>query len=267
MAKRKRGTTENLIERRIKEGRGTGRLSEYKPWLRIQDVASKGLSTRARGWKTGRVHHLLSLLELAYFYVLEWSLGVIDVREQFPLLPLEETLAIARSCGVRHPTDPRTKHPIVMTTDFVNTVRRGATDCDEPRTVKYKSDLLKQRTLEKLEIERRYWQARKITLKVVTEDGIHSTLAKNVEWLHSYRSLADFTDLDEFTFRQIASSVTEALKKHQGSLRSITLATDDRLGLEPGTSLSVVRHLLANRRLRVDMLKPINPGAPLMLLD
>lgn len=266
MAKRRRGMTGSSIERRIKEGRGTGRLSEYKPWLCIQDVPSKGLSTRVRGWKTRRVHHLLSLLELTYFYVLEWSLEIIDVREQFPLLPLEETLAIARSCGVRHPADPRTKYPVVMTTDFVNTVRRGATDFDEPRTVKYKSDLLKQRTLEKLEIERRYWKARKITLKVVTEDGIPLVLAKNVEWLHSYRSLADFTDLDEFTFRQVAAAATEALKSHQGSLRSITLATDDRLGLEPGTSLSVLRHLLANRRLRVDMLKPINPGARLILL-
>ncbi|MCA1636557.1 MAG: TnsA endonuclease N-terminal domain-containing protein [Acidobacteria bacterium] len=162
-----------------------GRLSEYKPWLHIQDVPSKGLSSRVRGWKTGRVHHLLSLLELTDFYVLEWSLDVTDVREQFPLLPLEETLAIAQSCGIRHPADPKTKHPVVMTTDFINTVRRGPVDFDESRTVKYKSDLLKQRTLEKLEIERRYWEARKIRLKVVTEDGIPAALAKNVEWLHS----------------------------------------------------------------------------------
>lgn len=267
MAKRNRRNTKNSIRRRVKEGRGMGRLAEYKPWLHIQDVASKGLSSRIKGWKTERVHHLLSMLETLYFYVLEWSQEVIDIREQYPLLPLEETLAIAESCGIHHPSDPRTKYPIVMTTDFVNTVCRGVTDFDEPRTVKYKTDLLKRRTLEKLEIERRYWESRKIKLKVVTEDSIPSTLAKNVEWLHSYRCLADFTDLDEFAFRRTATEVMEALKSYPGSLRSITIATDDRLGLEAGTSLSIVRYLLANRRLRVDMLKPINPSARLVLLS
>ena len=55
--------------------------------------------TRIKGWKSGRVHHLLSLLELRWFYVLDWNLEVIDVREQYPLLPLEETLAIAADRG------------------------------------------------------------------------------------------------------------------------------------------------------------------------
>jgi ABC-type multidrug transport system fused ATPase/permease subunit len=70
-------------------------------------VASQGLASRIKGWKTGRVHHLLSELETSYFYLLEWSLSVLDIREQFPLLPLEETLAIADQCGIAHPNDPR----------------------------------------------------------------------------------------------------------------------------------------------------------------
>lgn len=268
MAKRKRMTNQKSINKRIKEGRGIGRLANYKPWLHIQDVPSKGLSARIKGWKTERVHHFLSLLELLYFYILEWSQDVIDIREQYPLLPVEETLAIARSCGIRHPTDPKTKHPVVMTTDFVNTVRRGATDFDEPRTVKYKADLLKRRTLEKLEIERRYWKTRKITLKIVTEDSIPVVLSKNIEWLHSYRHLRDFTDLDEFAFAQTASAVMDALRRQPSApLRDIMLRVDNRLGLEAGISMSIVRHLLANRRLRVNMLKPINPSKRLILLN
>ncbi len=245
-----------------------GRLAEYRPWLNIQDVPSKGLSTRIRGWKTERVHHFLSMLELLYFYVLEWSQDVVDIREQFPLLPLEETLAIAESCGIRHPTDPKTKYPIVMTTDFVNTVRRAATDFDEPRTVKYKSDLLTPRTLEKLEIERRYWKTRKITLKIVTEDSIPVVLSKNIEWLHSYRQLSNFIDLDEFAFAQTSSAIMDALRRQPSApLRDIMLRVDDRLGLEAGISMSIVRYLLANRRLRINMLKPINPSKRLLLLN
>ncbi|HEV7736265.1 MAG TPA: hypothetical protein VGO47_02690, partial [Chlamydiales bacterium] len=83
MAKRKRLVTETSIKRRIKEGRGIGRLANYKPWLHIQDVPSLGLSSRIKGWKTQRVHHFLSGLELLYFYILEWSRNVVDIREQY----------------------------------------------------------------------------------------------------------------------------------------------------------------------------------------
>jgi hypothetical protein len=267
MAKRNRKTTQNSIKRKLRECRGTGRLAEYKPWLHIQDVASKGLVTRIKGWKTGRVHHLLSLLELRYFYVLEWSQDVIDIREQYPLLPLEETLAIAGSCGIRHPADPRTKHPVVMTTDFVNTVRRGPTDFDEARTVKYKDDLNHRRTLEKLEIERRYWDARRIKLKIVTQDHVHSALTKNVEWVHPYLHLEDFSGLPELTLGHTIWALRDALGRQNAPLRDVALRCDDRLGLEVGTSLSVVRHLIAARRLKVDMRRAINPRERLAVLN
>lgn len=37
------------------------------------------------------MHHFLSKLETNYFYWLDWSPIVSDIREQYPLLPLEET--------------------------------------------------------------------------------------------------------------------------------------------------------------------------------
>ena len=64
MAKRNRAITAAKIENMIKEGRGQGHGSEYRLWLTIRDVPSQGLSTRFPGWKTGRVHHFLSQLEL-----------------------------------------------------------------------------------------------------------------------------------------------------------------------------------------------------------
>jgi len=47
-----------------------------------------------------------------------------------------------------------------MTTDFVLTIKKDLATIYRARTVKYAADLIKARTLEKLEIERRYWQAR-----------------------------------------------------------------------------------------------------------
>ncbi len=57
-----------------------------------------------------------------YWYALDWAPSVVDIREQFPLLPIEDTLRIAERLGYRHPRHPQTRRPIVMTTDFLVTI-------------------------------------------------------------------------------------------------------------------------------------------------
>lgn len=267
MAKRKRRRTVESIRRLIRDGRGRGRLGDYKPWLYIQDVASRGLACRTKGWKTGRVHHFLSRLELFYFYLLEWSLIVVDIREQYPLLPVEETVSIAASCGIRHPLDPKTRVPVVMTTDFVITVRHPIGDVDEPHTLKYACDLSNTRTLEKLEIERRYWQRRNKRLKIVTEQNLPTVLARNVQWVHPYRQFRDFTTLSGFTFSLAASNVMTVVRRQHAPLSRLALQLDRKFEFAPGTSLAIARYLIANRYLQIDMLKKINPCEVLRLID
>jgi len=91
MAKRKR--IQN-IEARLKEGRGTGIEEDYIPWIKIQDVAPKARATRVKGIKTNRQHELLSDMERDYFYLLDFSDDIVDIREQYPLLPLLRILWI-----------------------------------------------------------------------------------------------------------------------------------------------------------------------------
>jgi hypothetical protein len=265
MAKRKRVTTEKNIQKRIAAGRGQGRLSEYQPWLRIQDVPSRGLVTRIRGWKTSRVHHLMSLQELRYFYMQEWAEDVLDIREQYPL-DLDETLAIAEACGIRHPIDRRTKHSIVFTTDFVVTIRKNGLEVDQARAVKCEKDLSGRRTLEKLEIERRYWQRRNIDWKIVTEKELSKDGAKNVEWLHQYLRLDEFCSLPAPIVTNAMSRLTDAVTSQERPLRDITNEIDDAMGLEAGSSLALARHLIATRRWLIDISRPIEPSYPLTLI-
>jgi hypothetical protein len=267
MAKRKRQTDQKVIEKQLKERRGQGRGADYKPWLLIQDVPSQGLATRIKGWKTKRVHHFLSNLELSYFYVLEWSPIVFDIREQYPLLPLEETLTIAEQCGIRHPTDPKTKEPVVMTTDFFITVPRTIEVIEQARTVKTAKDLQSERTLEKLEIERRYWQGRNINWGIVSEREIPEALAKNVEWLHPFFQVENLSSLAQRELARITTVLTVEIAKDNTSLADIAADCDDRLGLEPGISLSVSRYLIASRQWSVDMNRLIEPSKPLVLLN
>lgn len=267
MAKRKRQTTAASIKRRIREGRGAGRLASYSPWLHIQDVPSHGLVTRIKGWKSGRVHHLLSLLELRCLYVLDWDPEVIDVREQYPLLPLEETLAIAADCGIKHPKDPRTGHPVVMTTDFVATVLRDGASVDRALTVKYTNDLESSRTREKLSIEQHYWRARNIEWEVVTECDLSKVRGRNIEWVHSYRTLDDFCVLSQSAAMKVIETLTATIAGDRRPLRLLTTETDERMNLEPGTSLSLVRYLIATRQWLINMDAPIALGERLVLIS
>lgn len=62
----------------------------------------------------------MSTNELRYFYILEWSDAITDIREQFPL-ELEDTLRIADELGIKHPVDNVSKFHKVFTTDFMIT--------------------------------------------------------------------------------------------------------------------------------------------------
>jgi hypothetical protein len=265
MAKRLRRYSESTTDKRIKEGRGQGRGGKYKPWLFTHDVASKGRAWRRKGWKTGRTHHLLSDREDDYFLIQDWDPSVIDIREQYPLLPLEETLAIAEECNirhpsVRHPTKRRVVIPVVMTTDFVITISKGLESFDRARTIKYAEDLQSRRTLEKLEIERRYWARRNIDWAIVTEREISPVLAQNIRILHKHLTIEDRVALPDTAIREVAAILNSEVIQSTNSLSSVALECDERLCLQPGTCLTIAYYLLATRQWKIDMFTPIQPG-------
>lgn len=265
VAKRNRSITRAVRDKRRREGRGLGKGADYKPWLRIQDVPSIGLATRDKGWKTGRTHHLMSKLEWIFFYILEWSPIVTDIREQFPL-DFEETMAIAKSLGIKHPADSKTKEPIEVTTDFIVIVGNQAGEIMHARAVKYSKDLSSRRVMEKLEIERIYWTSRNIDWGLVTERDINFALASNVEWVHFRRYTANLAPIKKILIRSIEAYIAPRMYSETLPLCHLTDECDSALALKPGSSMSVVRHLIANRRLEVDMSKLIQPEGNVALI-
>lgn len=249
----------------IKNSRGQGRGRDYLPWLTVRDVPSIGLSFRVKGWKSHRIHHLLSQLELNYFYTLEWSLIVTDIREQYPLLPLSETWQIATLKGISHPTSPKTNQPVVMTTDFLITINQGMGVVEVARTIKPKQKLNSQRTREKLEIERCYWAKRNINWGIVTEQEIPSVLAANIKWLHPFFH-SQFLNLPEDKLHTVKTLLTQLVQLTDTNLAQIAAQSDEQLHLPPGSSLSVARHLIATRQWLVDMNQPIEPREKLTLI-
>ena len=164
--------------RYLKEGRGQGTGSDYKPWIFIHDFPSRGVSARIPGRTTGRIHHLLSRNEEYYFYILDSDPDVLDIQEQFPLR-LTETLEIARQLNIKHPW--KGDFPFVMTTDFLVTRKDGL----HARTIKCSDELDNARIIEKFSIEHAYWATRGIDWKIITEKQISLDRALNCQWLYS----------------------------------------------------------------------------------
>jgi len=73
MAKHRRVWNHSTYSRYLREGRGQGAGADYDPWIHIQDFPSLGMVSRVSGTTTGRIHHLMSNLELSLFYLLDWS--------------------------------------------------------------------------------------------------------------------------------------------------------------------------------------------------
>ena len=180
MAKRLRTWNQAKFEKYIREGRGQGAGVDYLPWITVHDFSSRGIVSRVKGIKTQRVHHFLSRNELYYFYLLEWSDNVIDIREQFPLLDIGLAVDIAKGAGVKYPYDNISDFPYVLTCDFMITTPQGF----KARTIKCSSELSNKRVLEKLEIERRYWDKCGIDWRLITENEIQIPKAKYIESIY-----------------------------------------------------------------------------------
>ncbi|WP_234888182.1 TnsA endonuclease N-terminal domain-containing protein [Aeromonas caviae] len=148
------------FQRSLNSKYGLGEGSSYKPWLRVQDVSSCGNSGKILGIKSGREHHTLSEHESCFFYLAEFCDSVIDIREQFPLIPIDLSIKVAKTLGVVHPTNPKSSHPNVLTTDFLLTRSDGMHTWYEAVCVKPASHLADKRTAEKLDLERVWWQLR-----------------------------------------------------------------------------------------------------------
>lgn len=194
----------------MKTQRGAGHGVEYKPWILTGEFPSASNFIRVKGRTVSRVHHLLSTLEYKYFMLLDFSDKVIDIREQYPLLPREETCEIANSLNVRHPPITKKKYSGILTTDFLLTYQDGKQTRYLARTVKPKKELTKRRVLEKFEIERIYWKNKNIDWGIVTEDQIDEQKYKNFKLINHAFDPA----YNPYTSRVLASFLSFSAKKH-----------------------------------------------------
>lgn len=254
-------TRDYNYQKMIKEGRGIGTGSDYIPWIKIQDVPSLGRSTRVKGIKSCRKHDFLSDMERNYFYLLEYADEIIDIREQFPLLDIEETIQIADELGINHPKHPKTGEYIVMSTDFLLTVKSEIGLLQKARTIKSKDDLLNKRVLEKFEIERVYWSRKGIDWGIVTEYEIDKVIAHNIMYVHGYKEVYNIDCFINIEVTEIQDLICEFIRRivdDKRSMRVIAAEFDGEMSLGKGTGLSIFKYLIINKIIKIDINKKID---------
>lgn len=270
---RRRFKTEADILRHVKEGFGQGEGSSYKPWVRVQDISSRGRSRKVPGMKSGRLHHTLSDLEYYYLLLLEFSEEVVDIREQYPVFATEKARDIAAEMGIRYPMYAGTQVPFVLTSDFLVTLQGnpGEKTRHAVRTCKYESELADPnhgpRAIEKLELEKAIWADRGVTdWKIVTDRLLVPVLRDNLEWLHqSNWSEAGFAREEELQrqFAQAAVRTADGERKLSSVIRSIS----SWVGLPPRQGTSLFKYLVWNKSLLTDLSATrLDPALPCPLL-
>lgn len=244
---------------RLKEGRGTGRRGDYKPWHNPYDVSNSGTANRLPGVLFNRVHKTLSGIEHRFLLMLEMNENVIDIQEQRPL-SLEKTEQIAKDFGYKHPAVRGVN--IVMSTDFLVTVKTPEGFGYIARAIKPLEELSKQRIKEKLAIEREYWEQKNIDWKVITEEDISKTLTYNIDL---FRAKLFWYDREKSNITNLMTSYLLKWWEEQSDTEPINIMKfcndqDKHFGLVQGFTLNYFKVLSYLRIVNMDLeTKRFNP--------
>ncbi|NHZ82267.1 hypothetical protein F2P44_23740 [Massilia sp. CCM 8695] len=178
--RRMRGMTHAKLCKRILLGHGTGHREKYLPWLTLRRKNPSPRSNQVVSWMPplNRTAHYFSRGEFHTALLLLW-LGVHDLREQFPLWPTPHPhpldglphapdkphhwsrglLAIATEANIVHGFEVGTRVPYIASLDLLATVSlpgRTALAAFSSKPISDPNDEIGWRTLERLELERRY---------------------------------------------------------------------------------------------------------------
>ena len=260
LGKRRKCWSEERYIHDLNKGVSQGTGENYIPGITIHDFPSKGISSRIPGRTAARVHHCLSRNEEYYFIIRDNDPNVADIWEQF-WLPLSETLPISSDLNIRHPRHGSFPNPI--STDFVIQLRDGTI---QARTIKETKELSDPRILEKFAIEYAYWKKYGIDWKIVTEHEINRHLARNYQWLRAGPKPEEV--IPDPIFRQeVSNLLLQLISENKFLFSAILEIVEEAMELQPGTAMTIFKHLVLTGQLALNLEKPINFMDPLAKED
>lgn len=192
------------------------------------------------------MHHFHSGIEFAAFLLFTYSGKVTDLREQYPL-PLIDTITICKQLGIRHPQN--NSELCIVTTDILVDLNNGN---KLAIAVKPTSKLKNKRTLEKLQIERSYWESQGADWYIFTEKEISSALKQNLQWLKPFLDPESSKDFD-LTNEDTNALIIRLSKYQGGKVSKICGLLDDKYQVDAGTHITALRFAIANNVIKMPL--------------
>lgn len=90
---------------------------------------------------------------------------------------------------------------------------------------------------------------------------IPKTLARNISYIHDYYDIQQYDAFQNISPQSIEDLAIELLKRvldTDKSIREITNLFDKEVHLSLGSGMTLFYHLLAQKIIQIDMLKPLN---------
>ncbi|MBT3067959.1 TnsA endonuclease N-terminal domain-containing protein [Rhodoferax sp. U11-2br] len=206
--------------------------------------------------KLDRVVHTHSYIERAFLLVAEFMASFHDVQEQWPL-PREVTLGAAESLGIRHPTYPVSRIPVVMTVDFLlTTVTPDGELIKVPWDCKREEDLKDPRILEKLSLHRAAAEHLKLKpSRLFTDRSVPKQVLRNIEWIRATLPLAGEPDWVHALYRSGPADMLQDLVSTapKALVWDYCADYDARKGYEPTTALRIFGWLLWAHKLELNI--------------
>ncbi|HBC3398643.1 TPA: Tn7 transposase TnsA N-terminal domain-containing protein, partial [Vibrio parahaemolyticus] len=173
---------------------------------------------------------------------------VIDIREQFPLLPLNYTQKIAKVIGVEHPAHPISGEPIVITTDVLLTISTENGIRYQALSVKPEGEVHYQRVLEKIDIERVCWELLNVPFSFFVGNELTRTQSKNIDWATApFREDSTFFSDEQVTVALQTLGIGQRFVEDVCELFTASGITSH------DESLTLLRYLIANKLIDVDL--------------
>lgn len=273
--------TPKVLERFIREGRGTGTHENYIPWHRVTrgDPSSLGRS-HLMMWRN-RLRELLSDGELEAQLFATMVPNLDDAVEQYrldtddaphllvnygcgnPWKLFPGTLEIAAQLDIKHPMvrDGQSVRPWEPSSDLV-LILNNAHGEHEALAIAFKPPAWnkRRRTVELLNLERHYWAAREVPWLLITPDlydpRVGLTLRRTAPW-----ALGEPTSIEE---RQVAMNV--ACRMAGFSVTSVLDRAAELLGsLE--TAQRALWQAVWSGELPVDLSRGWRPQIPLKFIS
>ena len=155
---------------------------------------------------------------------------------------------MAHLLGIKHPTHPKTKEPIIITTDFVLTVDNKKDSNFHAISIKPDGEFIKLRALEKIDLERVCWELLDVRFSYYTGNEYTRNQSKNIEWATS-----PFRENPTVFSKEQIDYVISILNLGQVLIEDVCNHLISKNIVSHNDALSLIRLLIAEKHIDVDL--------------